>query len=125
MARTVYSVAAMHKHPDYGVPFTERREFVRDLQNPLLRGHSRRGALCAIISSIEDISHWLIALMNEGKYEGRQVLPASVLKATLEPAIALPNTQGESLASGDSERRIWNGAANRLVPRTPAHLPWR
>jgi hypothetical protein len=42
------------------------------------------------------MSHWLTALMNDGKYKGRQVLPAAVLKATLEPSIALPNTLGES-----------------------------
>jgi len=50
----------------------------------------------AIISNIDDLSHWLIALMNEGKYNGKQALPADVLKATLEPAIALPNATGEA-----------------------------
>jgi len=50
----------------------------------------------AIVSSVEDMSHWLIALMNDGKYEGRQVIPADVLKATLAPAIALPNTAAET-----------------------------
>jgi hypothetical protein len=30
--------------------------------------------------------------MNHGKYDGKQVLPTEVLKATLQPAIALPNT---------------------------------
>jgi len=38
----------------------------------------------------------LIALMNNGKYGGQQVLPPKVLQATLEPAIALPNTAGET-----------------------------
>jgi hypothetical protein len=42
------------------------------------------------------MSHWLIALMNDGKYDGKQVLPAEVLKATLQPAIALPNTALET-----------------------------
>jgi hypothetical protein len=50
----------------------------------------------AIISNIEDMSHWLIALMNDGKYAGKTILPAKVLQATLEPAIALPNTAGET-----------------------------
>ena len=50
----------------------------------------------AIVSNIQDMSHWLIALMNDGKYKGKQVLPADVLEATLEPAIALPNTLGET-----------------------------
>jgi hypothetical protein len=35
--------------------------------------------------------------MNDGKYNGKQVLPANVLKATLQPAIGLPNTLGEAL----------------------------
>jgi hypothetical protein len=34
--------------------------------------------------------------MNEGKYGGKQVLPPDVLKATLEPAVALPNTAAET-----------------------------
>jgi hypothetical protein len=39
--------------------------------------------------------HWLITLMNDGKYRGKQVLPTDVLKQTLQPAIALPNTAAE------------------------------
>jgi hypothetical protein len=34
--------------------------------------------------------------MNDGRYNGRQVLPPAVLKATLEPAIAIPNTAAEA-----------------------------
>jgi hypothetical protein len=33
--------------------------------------------------------------MNDGKYGGKQVLPADVLRTTLEPGIALPNTAAE------------------------------
>jgi hypothetical protein len=35
--------------------------------------------------------------MNDGKYNGMQVLPLNVLKATMQPAIGLPNTLGEAL----------------------------
>jgi len=34
--------------------------------------------------------------MNGGMYAGKQVLPPDVLKATLAPAIALPNVQGDA-----------------------------
>jgi hypothetical protein len=54
------------------------------------------GPCGAIISSIEDMSHWLQTLMNEGKYNGNQILPPEVLTATLEPAMALPNSAGET-----------------------------
>jgi len=47
-------------------------------------------------SNIEDMSHWLIALMNDGQYAGKQVLPPEVLKETLQPAISLPNTALEA-----------------------------
>jgi hypothetical protein len=50
----------------------------------------------AIVSNIDDLSHWLIALMNDGKYNGKQVVPEDVLKATLQPSIGLPNTLAES-----------------------------
>src|SRR5262249_12237362 len=43
----------------------------------------------------DDLSHWLIALMNDGVYNGRQVLPKDVLHQTLQPAIGLPNTGAE------------------------------
>src|SRR5260370_25690106 len=49
-----------------------------------------------IMSNIQEMSHWRIALMNDGKYGGKQVLPSKVLKATLEPAVALPNTLAET-----------------------------
>lgn len=54
------------------------------------------GPCGSIVSNIEDMSRWLIALMNDGKYAGKQVLPAEVLKETLGPAIALPNTALET-----------------------------
>src|SRR5262245_37204813 len=38
------------------------------------------------------MSRWLIALMNEGQIDGKQVLPKAVVKQTLAPSIALPNT---------------------------------
>src|SRR5947199_9255338 len=42
------------------------------------------------------MSHWLIALMNSGQYNGKQVLPPKALAATLGPAIALPNAAGQT-----------------------------
>jgi CubicO group peptidase (beta-lactamase class C family) len=96
MDSTVYSIPDMVKHPDHGVPFTEKRDSFEIYRIPYYEEQQGIGPAGAIISNIEEMSHWLSALMNEGKYKGRQVLPAAVLKATLEPSIALPNTLGES-----------------------------
>lgn len=97
MTSTVYSVADMLKQPDFGVPFTERRDTFEIYKIPYYEDIGGVAPCGAIISNIQDMSHWLIALMNEGKYMGQQVLPPDVLKATLAPAIALPNTAAEIL----------------------------
>ncbi len=97
MNSTVFTVADMLKHSDVGVPFTEKRDTMELYKIPYYEETEGVAPAGAIISNIEEMSHWLIALMNEGKYAGVQVLPPSVLKATLEPAIALPNAAGEAL----------------------------
>lgn len=95
MNDTGYSVADMVKQPDYGVGYTEKRDSFELHQIPYYEDTAGMAPCGAIISSLNDMSHWLIALMNGGKYAGKQVLPPEVLKATLEPAIALPNVMGE------------------------------
>jgi CubicO group peptidase (beta-lactamase class C family) len=96
MKSTGYRIADMLKQPDYGVPFTERRDSSELYKIPYYEDTDGLAAAGAIISNIEDMSHWLIALMNNGKYNGKQVLPPKVLQATLEPAIALPNAAGQT-----------------------------
>jgi CubicO group peptidase (beta-lactamase class C family) len=96
MTSTVFSVADMLKQPDRGVPYTEKRDSFELYELPYYEDMAGVAPCGAIISNIRDASRWLTALMNEGMYEGKQVLPADVLKATLEPAIALPNTMPET-----------------------------
>lgn len=96
MTHTVYSIADMQKAEDFGVPFTEKRDSLELYKIPYYEDTDGLAAAGAIISNIEDMSHWLIALMNNGKYAGQQILPSKVIQATLEPAIALPNTAGET-----------------------------
>ncbi|OGD39833.1 MAG: penicillin-binding protein [Candidatus Aminicenantes bacterium RBG_19FT_COMBO_58_17] len=96
MTSTVYSIADMLKQPDFGVPFTEKRDTFEIYRIPYYEDIGGVAPCGAIISNIQDMSHWLVALMNDGRYQGKQVLPAGVLKATLEPAVALPNTGAET-----------------------------
>jgi CubicO group peptidase (beta-lactamase class C family) len=96
MTSTSFSVSDMLKQSDYGVPYTERRDSFELYKLPYYEDIAGVAPCGAIVSNIQDMSHWLIALMNGGIYEGAQVLPADVLKATLEPAIALPNTGPET-----------------------------
>jgi CubicO group peptidase (beta-lactamase class C family) len=96
MSSTTYTISEMVQHPDHGVPFREKRDSFELYKIPYYEDTEGVAPAGAIISNIEELSHWLIALMNDGKYHGKQVLPANVLKATLQPAIGLPNTLGES-----------------------------
>jgi CubicO group peptidase (beta-lactamase class C family) len=96
MNSTSYSIADMVKRPEFGVGFTERRDSFEIYRIPYYEDITGVAPCGAIVSNIENMSHWLIALMNEGKYKGKQVLSAEVLKATLQPAIALPNTTLET-----------------------------
>jgi len=97
MNTTCYTIADMLKQPDYGVAFREKRDSFELEKIPYYEDTEGVAPAGAIISNIDELSHWLIALMNEGKYSGKQVLPASVLKETLQPAIGLPNAAGEAL----------------------------
>jgi CubicO group peptidase (beta-lactamase class C family) len=100
MNNTVFSIEDMKKQEDYGVPYNEKRDTTLLYQIPFYEETDGLGPAGSIISNVENMSHWLIALMNDGKFEGKQVLPASVLKASLEPSIALPNS---SLEKGYTE----------------------
>ena len=95
MNNSLFSIADMVKQPDFGVTYTEKRDSFEIIKIPYYEDTAAMAPAGAIISNLEDMSHWLIALMNEGKYKGRQVLPATVLQATMQPAIAQPNTLAE------------------------------
>jgi CubicO group peptidase (beta-lactamase class C family) len=97
MKTTTFTISDMTQRPDHGVPFKEKRDSFELYKIPYYEDTEGIAPAGAIISNIDELSHWLIALMNDGKYNGKQVLPANVLKATLQPAIGLPNTLGEAL----------------------------
>jgi len=101
MTSTGYSIPGMLKQPEFGVGFTERRDSFELYRIPYYEDIAGVAPCGAIVSNIEDMSHWLIALMNDGKYKGKQVLPPEVLRATLQPSIALPNTALETRGWGE------------------------
>jgi CubicO group peptidase (beta-lactamase class C family) len=120
MTSTVFSLDDVKRQPEPGVPYTERRDSFEIYSIPYYEEMAGVGPAGAINSNIEDLSKWLVALMNEGRLDGRQVLPAAALKATLQPAIALPNAQLESRGWGE----ILNPAygAGRFTASYRGHL---
>ncbi|ANH83472.1 hypothetical protein A8C56_23060 [Niabella ginsenosidivorans] len=45
----------------------------------------------SISSSVNDLSHWVLMLLNNGKYEGKQVIPSSAIKKTRMPQSIIGN----------------------------------
>ena len=92
MNSTVFSISDMTKNSDIFVPYNEKRDSNVLYKIDYLNQTDGLGPAGSLISNINDLSHWLSALMNKGVYNGKQVLPESVVDATLEPSIALHNS---------------------------------
>ncbi len=92
MTSTTFTIDAMLKNAEPGVPYTERRDTTELYQIPYYSDAIGVAPAGAMNSNIVDMSKWLIALMNDGQVDGKQVLPKAVIRQTLAPSIALPNT---------------------------------
>jgi CubicO group peptidase (beta-lactamase class C family) len=101
MTSTTFTIADMLKTAEPGVPYTERRDTTELYQIPYYSDAIGVAPAGAINSNIVDMSRWLIALMNDGQHDGKQVLPRAVIKQTLAPSIALPNTSLEVRGWGE------------------------
>jgi CubicO group peptidase (beta-lactamase class C family) len=96
MKSTTFTLADAMKSPEYAIPYTERRDTFEIYKLPFHEDAVGIAPAGGIVSNITDLSHWLIALMNQGMYDGKQVIPADVLHETLQPAMALANAGGEA-----------------------------
>ena len=101
MHSTVLSAKEMQADPDHALPYSERWEDGRLYQIPYYDEFTGLTPAGAVVSNIEDLSHWLMALMDNGNFRGHPVIPSGVLAATLEPAISLPNSNGDTWTSWD------------------------
>jgi CubicO group peptidase (beta-lactamase class C family) len=102
MSHSMFVVEEMLKQPDYMTPYYEKRDTNILLPYPFYTKQQGLGPAGAIISSIDDLSNWLIAQMNAGKFNGRQVIPSSIIKETMQPAIpssSVPDKYYENLNS--------------------------
>lgn len=96
MNSTLFTIEDMEKQDDFAYPYYEERETDKLIKRPYYRESKGVGPAGAIISNIEDMSEWVIALMNQGNYKGKNVISSDILKETLQPAIAYPNTALET-----------------------------
>jgi CubicO group peptidase (beta-lactamase class C family) len=95
MNNTVFSIAEMQKSSDHGVPYNEKRDTTLLYKIPLKEDGAGVGPAGSIITSLDDLSHWVIALMNDGKYKNKEVIPKSIIDESLKPGIAFRNSELE------------------------------
>ena len=101
MTNTDFSVEDLEANPDHAVLYTERRDGTELYSIPYYRDFKGAGPAGEINSNVVDLSKWLIAQMNDGKLDGKQVIPKKVIQATLAPSIATTNTNLELRGWGE------------------------
>ena len=82
MSNTVGLSADMPKSLNRTVPHTLIDGRLSPIPYAQLDGMAPCGAIC---SSINDMSKWVMALLNDGKVGARQVIPAAAIQATRQP----------------------------------------
>lgn len=100
MSHSIFVVEDMQKQPDFMAPYYEKRDTNNLLPAPFYTQQQGLGPAGAIISSINDLSNWLICQMHGGKFNNKQVVPARVIKETMQPAIpasSVPDKYFENL----------------------------
>jgi len=102
MSNSIFVVEEMIKQPDHMVPYYEKRDTSILLRYPYYTQQQGLGPAGAIISCINDLSNWVIAQIYRGKYKSNQVIPAGIIKETMQPAIptsSVPDKYFENLNS--------------------------
>lgn len=119
MNDTIYAISDMQMQSDFSVSFKERLDSTELYKIPYSEDKATAPA-GAIISSIQDMSNWLIALMNNGRFAGKQIISQSVLRATMEPNIPIKNVFSEMY--GFSELLNSSYGMGRIVDVYRGHL---
>ena len=102
MTSSIFVVEDMQKQPDFMTPYYEQRDTTILLPYPFYTKQQGLGPAGSIISSINDLSNWLTAQINGGKFKNNQVIPAGIIRETMMPAIptsSVPDKYFENLNS--------------------------
>src|SRR5688572_6438511 len=84
MNATCFTTEEMKKYGNYSLSYFEADSTRRLLAKQYEAQSEALGPAGIIKSSVEDMSHWMIAQLNKGKYKDKQVIPPTVIDQTLE-----------------------------------------
>lgn len=102
MNHSIFITEDMTRQGDFMRPYYEKRDTSLLLPYPFYTKFQGVGPCGSIISSINDLSNWVIAQLNNGKFNGTEVIPAAIIKETLQPAsltASVPDKYFENLNS--------------------------
>jgi len=75
----------MMKNSNYSLAYFEPDSTNRLMPQMYVAQSDALGPAGTIKSNVEDMSHWMIAQLNNGKYKGAQAIPTNAIKETLVP----------------------------------------
>jgi hypothetical protein len=101
MTRSTLTIEDNINGPEPAVPYSERRDSTTLYRQPYYTAEVAIAPAGAINSNVQDLSRWVIALLNGGRVDGKQVIPDAVLRETMAPALPLPNTALRSRGWGE------------------------
>ncbi|MCK5101440.1 MAG: beta-lactamase family protein, partial [Cyclobacteriaceae bacterium] len=96
MNSSIFTIEEMEKNQDFAYPYYEDRDTDQLIKRPFYREFSGVGPCGSIISNLENMSTWVITLIHNGKFNGEEVIPVAIIKETMQPSIAYPNTTLEN-----------------------------
>ena len=102
MSHSMFVTEEMIRQPDFMTPYYEKRDSTILLPYPFYTRFQGVGPCGSIISSINDLSNWMIAQLHNGRFNNQQVIPVAVFRETLQPAglsASVPDKYFENLNS--------------------------
>jgi CubicO group peptidase (beta-lactamase class C family) len=87
MATTNFSVDALQKASDFAIGYSLQNDTVKVIPYMNIDALGPAGA---INSSADDMSHWLVALINGGRYKGKKVLSENIVRRLQTPTMTTP-----------------------------------
>lgn len=87
MANTNFSVEDMKKVKNHALPYNEEDEKAVKMD---LRNIDAIGPAGSINSNAEDMAKWLQMLLNEGNFDGTEILSATSMKELYQPQMVMP-----------------------------------
>jgi len=105
MAHTYTSLKLVPASVKLPQPYTT--SFTGELHPVPLDHWDNLGPAADLISSVSDLSHWLLCQLDSGRYDGRRVLPFAVLQKTR--GYQFDPHQPEVGRGADKFYRLWAG----------------